>query len=157
MRPARLKRVLGYVALGVALMAPAAHAQVPRTIFQEGLLMDAGDVPLDGPVDLTFSLYAAGAGGAPAWTETHRNVVLFEGYYGVELGSINALDPALLLTNQFLAVSVDGGAQLVPRVKFASVPFALMAANLAPGGGGECGRRPGRRPARHQRPGSLGG
>ena len=134
MKRALLRRALGAAGLtGLLWAVPTAQAQVPRTIFQEGLLLDNNSVPLDGPVDLTFSLYGAAAGGAPVWTETHRNIVLFEGYYGAELGSINALNPNLLLNAQFLAVSVDGGAELVPRVKFASVPFALMAANVAPG------------------------
>lgn len=120
-------------AIGLIAWTGTAHAQIPDTIFQEGLLLDDGNRAVEGPVRLRFALYGAAAGGAPVWEEDHRNVPLFEGYYAVELGSIAGLDAPTLLNAQYLGVRVDDGAELAPRTKLASVPFALVAGALQSG------------------------
>lgn len=129
-------RWMRWLALSIACVAmclSTAQAQIPETIFQEGLLLDAQDRALEGPVQLRFALYNAAAGGAAVWEEAHPNVPLFEGYYAVELGSIEALDADILLNAQFLGVSIDGGAELSPRTPLASVPYAFLAGALQPG------------------------
>ena len=119
--------------IGIVAWTSSAHAQIPDTIFQEGLLLDNANRAVEGPVRLRFALYGAAAGGAPVWEEDHRNVPLFEGYYAVELGSIDGLDAPTLLRAQYLGVRVDDGAELAPRTKLASVPFALVAGALQSG------------------------
>ncbi len=121
------------LALLGAFLAPPAWAQVPAEMHQEGLLQAANGIPLEGPVDLRFRLYQNAAGGAALWTEDHRGVEVFDGYYSVLLGSQRALDPTLVAQARFLTVAVDGGAELLPRVRLASVPFALLAQDVIGG------------------------
>ncbi|MGK0357828.1 MAG: cytoskeletal protein CcmA (bactofilin family) [Bradymonadia bacterium] len=133
LRGARRSRWLLIAAIGLIAWTSSAQAQIPDTIFQEGLLLDNANRAIDGPVRLQFALYSVVAGGVPVWAEDHRNVPLFEGYYAVELGSILGLDAPTLLSAQFLGVRVNGGAELTPRTKLASVPFAIVAGALQVG------------------------
>lgn len=115
------------------LVGGPAGAQVPDFMHQEGLLVDQNGLPLAGPVGLRFSLYDRDVGGNRVWTETHNNTSLLEGYYTVMLGSQQALSATIVSRAPYLAVSVDGGAELTPRVVFGTVPFAFIAQSLASG------------------------
>lgn len=129
-----LKRVLTAAAAAAGLwLAVPAQAQVPGVIHQEGLLRDAQGLPVEGRPDLTFRFYADAVGGVALWTETHRDVELFEGYYSVQLGSEARLSDAVLAGARYLSVQVDNAAELVPRVPVASVPFAMLAGGVAGG------------------------
>jgi hypothetical protein len=128
----KVAKALALAVLGCAGLFSSAAAQVPDVVNQEGLLYDAQARPLEGAVNMVFKLYPLAAGGAPIWTETHNGVALFEGYYAVALGGTVPLTPAVLLQGTWLGIEIDGGAQLVPRIKMNSVPFALIAADLEP-------------------------
>ncbi|MEZ4472881.1 MAG: hypothetical protein R3F60_19265 [bacterium] len=108
-------------------LAAQAHA-LPHEYVQEGLLVDAGGRVLDGRHDLTVRLYAAEAGGAPLFEETHVGVELFDGYYAVSVGSVRALDGTLFARDTlYFGLSVDGAAELTPRTPFVKVPAAFWA------------------------------
>ncbi len=124
---------LAAAGLALAVFVTAASAQVPNVIHHEGLILDDDGFPVDGPVTLKFSLYAGDQGGGAVWTETHQDVELFEGYYSVLLGSRSPVTPSVVSQAPWMGVSINGGADLTPRTRFASVPFALVASELLPG------------------------
>jgi hypothetical protein len=130
-----MKRSLAVVAAaaGLWLGAPAAQAQVPGIIAQEGLLYDAQQLPVQGTPDLTFRFYAANAGGAALWTETHANVDLFDGYYSVQLGSVAPIATNMLAGARFMTVEVDNNGELLPRLALSAVPFAMISNTLIGG------------------------
>lgn len=112
--------------------APTVEAATPLTVLYQGRLTDGSGTPIPGPVTLQVSLYGVPAAGTPLWTETHPNVVLTpEGIYSLLLGSlapfpVNAWsDP-----DRWLGTAVGGGDELAPRLRVASVPFAIEANRL---------------------------
>ena len=111
-----------------ALLAPPAAAAPPRVPVQ-GVLTDADGVPVDGTLDVTFSLYADAAGQDRVWTET-RPVDLAEGLFSAYLGTALALDLALFRDHPalWLGVSVDGDDEM-PLVELATAPYAAFAAH----------------------------
>ena len=111
-----------------ALLLPVAGWALPNQFVQEGLMVDRDGLALDGSHDITIRLYAAGQGGAALFEEDHQGVELFDGYYAVAVGSINALDSALFgRPALFMGVSVDGGVELSPRTPLTKVPAAFVA------------------------------
>lgn len=107
-----------------ALGAMPAQAQ-PSLVHHEGLLLDDGR-PIEGQRALTFRLYREREDGRALWEERHA-VRLVEGYYSVLLGSEQDFPAGLFDGDLHLGVAIDGGAELRPRTRFVSVPFALRA------------------------------
>lgn len=115
----------------ILVTAGSAQAQIPTLIHQEGLIVDAQGSALAGPVDLRFSLYAAEMNDNRAiWTEAHADVPLFDGYYSVLLGGQAALTGDVVVRAPWLGLGIDGAAELQPRRRFASVPYALVAGEV---------------------------
>ena len=122
----------GRVPTDLTPTAPAAPAATPLTVLYQGRLTDGSGTPIPGPVTLQISLYSAASGGSPLWTETHPNVVLtVEGIYSLLLGSLVSF-PANAWSDpdRWLGTSVGGGDELTPRLRVASVPFAIEANRL---------------------------
>ncbi len=115
---------------GLFAAAPASAQSVPSLMNQEGLLVDNAGNPIAGPVTLTYRLYNAAANGAVVWTETFNGVTLTEGYYSVLLGSTQPLTAATLGLGTYLSIAVNNGAELAPRTRLVSVPFALVAQSV---------------------------
>ena len=114
--------------LAAALLLPAVASAQPQLLHQEGLLLNNNGDPLMGNQVMTFKVYDALANGVALWTEQH-NAPLVEGYYSAVLGSVTAFPAALFDGDtRYLGITVAGGAELVPRIRFVSVPFALRAA-----------------------------
>ncbi len=109
----------------------AAPAVTPSVIFYQGRLTDAGGTPRSGPVTLAISLYAGASSATPLWTETHTLVPLTDGVFSLLLGSLTPF-PVNAWTDpdRFLGISVDGTPELTPRLRLASVPFAMEANRL---------------------------
>ena len=109
----------------LALSSVPGRAAVPPTMSYQGVLTDIGGTPLaDGPHDLVFSLYTSETGGAPLWSESQPAITLTKGVFSVTLGSVTPLTSAFD-QQYWLGVSVDAGAELVPRIALASAPYAL--------------------------------
>src|SRR4029077_10535463 len=71
--------------------SPAASApDVPRLIKFSGMLLDAQDRPMAGPVGVTFALHAQQTGGAALWLETQNVKPDASGAYTVLLGANSA-------------------------------------------------------------------
>ncbi len=128
----RIRRPAASLLLGFFCLAGAGlpvFAQVaPQQVNFQGLLLDSSGVPVNGLVDMSFTLYDAATGGTSLWTETHVDVDVIDGVYNLALGSTAPMSPALLAGgNVHLEVEVDGET-LSPRQQFLSVPYALHAA-----------------------------
>ena len=103
---------------------------VPTVLHYQARLADEFGEPLAGPVEIKFQLFTTSEGGSPLWEETHAQVSLSEGIASVLLGSVVAF-PATAFSSpdRYLALTIDG--ELVePRLRLASVPFALEAERL---------------------------
>jgi len=100
------------------------HATVPEKIPHHGLLTDGSGLILSGSFNLTFKLYTSGSGGAAVWSETQAGVQVTAGKYAVVLGSLNPLTISMQQV-YFVGVSVNGGAELAPRVPLTAAPYAL--------------------------------
>jgi len=118
----------------VLCISPTANwGSIPSVISYQGLLTDSGGVPVaDGGHSLFFSLYDASSGGSQLWTETHASVTTQNGVFAVILGSSNPL--GISFDQQlYLAIEVDGGAELDPRMPLTAAPYALAACSVGAG------------------------
>jgi hypothetical protein len=104
--------------------APLRAVSVPTKVGYEGYLTDAFGAPLSGSHTLVFNLYSAATGGTSLWNETHTGVSVTSGLYSVLL---DALPVSGFSGDRWLGVTVDGGVEITPRTRIASVPFALNA------------------------------
>ena len=82
-------------------------------------------------MDLVFRLYNAATAGTVIWTETHTGVVLQDGVASVLLGSqVTFPYEAFTSDTRYLTILVNGGEEMTPRLRLASVPYALQAERL---------------------------
>jgi Chaperone of endosialidase len=123
-----------------AQQGPAASASVPRLVRVTGSFHQANGVPPAAVETITFSVYAEESGGAPLFQET-QNVVLGEGgQYAVLLGATvpDGLPSDLFASGEarWLAIHVErAGETEQPRLRLASVPYALRAVDADTLGG----------------------
>jgi hypothetical protein len=124
------------IALGLGLLAGQGllAQSPPRLVPTAGVARDAAGVPQNGTATVTFAIYAAQEGGEPIWTETQQLPLDGTGQYSTLLGLTQkeGLPVDLFSEGQarWLAVSVNGGPE-GPRAFWASVPYALKAADAA--------------------------
>ena len=95
--PSRLRRLVAGCAVmaAVVLLWPAGAHALPDQLLQEGLVLDDGDLPLQGEHRIRVRLYAQGEGGEALFDEVHPAVPFINGYYAVAIGSVERLDGAL--------------------------------------------------------------
>jgi hypothetical protein len=122
------------VAAAIAFAAPPAFAAdktgVPPSMLYEGHLTDSNGTPLpDGKYDFTFALYTGATGGTPIWIEEHKRIVLSAGRFRALLGNGTTPVPLDLPFDRpyFLAMRVDGGPELVPRLELATSAYSFRA------------------------------
>ena len=79
---------------------------------------------------MTFRLYDLPEGGAPTWEETVPDILVADGVFTVSLGMIVPLDAAMFPPGEqrWLAVQVADDAEMRPRQRIVSVPYAIKAA-----------------------------
>lgn len=108
--------------------APA-YAQVPALIPVQGFITDDQGQALVGQRTLVFSLYADQAAGSALYTESFA-INTPTGAFSVQLGSSQALDLSIIPEDGelWLGLSVDGAAELTPRLRFGAAPYAARAA-----------------------------
>lgn len=123
--------LLPVVLLALAVpLAPAVQAQGPETIAYQGYLTDADGTPLDGTADLTFRLYEGATGGSALWEEAQSGVAVSGGVFAVQLGSVAPIEDVAFDRPLWLALRVDAGEELAPRVPLTAVPYSLRAGSL---------------------------
>ncbi|MFZ4426919.1 MAG: tail fiber protein [Saprospiraceae bacterium] len=105
-----------------------AQSQPPMSI--QGTLKNSdGTSVADGRYNFTFRLYTASGGGTAIWTETQNNIPVRGGVYSAQLGNIVPINIAFT-ENMFLGTTVGTGAELLPRTRLTSSPYALYAFKL---------------------------
>ncbi len=122
------KKISFAVLVLLSLVAMAIFAQsVPGLINYQGRLLDDAGQPLNGDtLDLHFTMLDGDTPGSGLlWGETHTNVVVENGLYGVILGSINPI-PASALSGStvFMEIEVEGQI-LLPRQRLTSVAYSI--------------------------------
>ncbi|MBN1477833.1 hypothetical protein JXA47_13855 [Candidatus Sumerlaeota bacterium] len=122
------------LAISALAILPAVAQDVPELVNYQGLLTDAGGVPLaTGTCDLSFSLYADADGNTRVWgPETHADAQVIDGQFNVILGSTEPLGDAFQESERYLGVAVSPEAEITPRQRILSTPYALSARNGVP-------------------------
>lgn len=118
--------------VAILVLAPqAGFATVPQTINYQGSLTDDAGAPIDGTVDMTFSLYSDSGGVTQLWTETQSSVAVTDGVFSVTLGADdvtpNLLDPSWFDNPVWLGVKVGIDPEMTPLQAIDAVGFALRA------------------------------
>jgi hypothetical protein len=110
--------------------AAEAAAAVPLRLDYQGTLRDTEGTPLTGYYSMTFRIYDSVAADMEAalWSEEHISVTVRSGRFSVLLGEYTPL-PATLFNSpdRYVGVTVDPFSEMVPRQRFASVPYAVRA------------------------------
>lgn len=109
-----------------ALLAPDSS----EVGYQGVLTNNSGEPVADADYSVTFTLYDAASDGNDLWTET-QTVSTTNGLFNVYLGAITAL-PSNVIDGRdlWLGITVDGDAEMAPRIPIVSVPYAR---SLVPG------------------------
>ena len=117
-------------------MLTAGDATVPPYINYQGTLRDAEGNPLSGTFDMTFRIYDdLAAPVAELWSEEHISVTVRSGHFSVLLGNTEPISPTLFSDpDRFIGVTVDPYDEMVPKQRFASVPYAMYSQNGIPVG-----------------------
>ena len=135
------RSVLGRSAsvLFVLLVWPLSASAVPYDFSYQGTLADAAGDPLAGPVDIDIALYsqvAPSSGEVALYSEEHDGTSLGDGggfsvMIGAGSNAVGSFGPDLFHGNNvYLEIGVDGEV-LSPRQPLSSVPWALVAEELA--------------------------
>jgi hypothetical protein len=115
------------VAILLATLLPlVVFADVPQRINYQGYLTDSGGNPVNGSVNIVFSIYDLDTGGTPLWSET-QTVTVSNGSFSVQLGSVNHSLPSFSVTPRYLGIKVGNDPEMTPRQLLASAPYALNA------------------------------
>lgn len=109
----------------VGVVAPMVSSASPL-MFHQGRALNAAGEPIDGTHRVDVSLDTAASGGTSVWSEAHLSVPFEDGYYGISLGGITPIDPALFAGDRWLSVRVDN--QPVGSQPVAATPWAIRAA-----------------------------
>ncbi|MEE2787908.1 MAG: collagen-like protein, partial [Myxococcota bacterium] len=119
------------VAIVCLLSLPMAAHAFPDVFVQEGLVTDEDGRPYIGDYDITVRLYTEVRGGNAVFEETHEAVPFVEGYYAIAVGSRSDTLAQVILSGEntelYLAITVDGGDELTPRIALTKVPATFMA------------------------------
>jgi hypothetical protein len=103
------------------------QADISRHLSYQGVLRDDEGNPVpNGNYDFTFSLYDSDSGGTRVWTED-LTLPVRDGIYNAILGESQPLMTLAWDVPYWLAISVEGGAELSPRVELTTVPYAAHA------------------------------
>jgi hypothetical protein len=111
---------------------------IPLMFSYQGKLTDTLGIPVtDTTHSINFRLYTVPSGGSPYWNET-QIVRTRGGLFSTLLGSVTPVGTVPDAGALYLGMAVGGGAELAPRVRIASVPYAYKSdtANYALAGGG---------------------
>ena len=129
------------------LLTCSTLAQAPREFSYQGEATDNVGNPLpDGVHSFGFRLYNVANGGAPL-AGVAQNVPTTNGVFTTSIDLFNTLlagvDPLSVMNGQYwLGITIDGGAELLPRTPLLAVPYAIhaevaqTAAELAPNANG---------------------
>lgn len=95
-------------------------------ISYQGYLTDSGGSPVNGNVDLTFSLYNALTAGRLLWQETWPAVRVTNGLFALDLGTLHPI-PLAFDAPYYLGITVGADPEMTPRTALGSTPYAIRA------------------------------
>jgi hypothetical protein len=110
------------------MFAGGAAAEVPQLVTHRGRLFDAKDQPVEGTIEVVFTIYdGEDANAAVLWTETH-SVTFENGFFSVALGEQSPFGAKVFDGSvRYLGIRVGGDPEMTPRAATRSVPYALLA------------------------------
>lgn len=114
-------------------MFPSLLLAAGLLVQHEGRLLGADDQPAAGQHSFTLSLYAQATGGDAVWTDKFAVTCDARGAYAFLLGDTTNHQRALSTADvgpepRWIAVAVDTGGELTPRLRLATAPLAGRAA-----------------------------
>ncbi len=112
----------------------AASSTVSNTTAVQGYLTDSSGTPLDGTVNLSFTLYDAAENGNLLWgPETHNNHPISAGQYAVALGSLTSggIPTAVWQNNDLYLETTVNSETLTPRETLRNPAVAQFAHQVA--------------------------
>ncbi|WP_459868343.1 hypothetical protein [Endothiovibrio diazotrophicus] len=110
-----------------ALLSGTALA-VPDVINYQGKLEDAYQVPLEGVVDITFTIYDAPSGGTPLWNEFHGGVMVSAGLFDLQIGTLTTgLSAAFDGGDRWLEIQIGSDLPMSPRQYISSTAHSFFA------------------------------
>ncbi|MBI2984193.1 MAG: hypothetical protein HYY50_01035 [Candidatus Kerfeldbacteria bacterium] len=112
-----------YLAVLLGLLVPTLTLAVPLQIPYSGQLSENGQL-VNGTRDLTINIYADSVGGSPVYAETFAGATVQNGIYHLNLNPDQSVWDGSV---RWLGISVNGGAELTPRTKVGTVPYAVRA------------------------------
>ncbi len=124
-----MKRVLflGLILIGALIVSSVAFAGAPRLVNYQGTVSDAGG-PLDGPYDISFTLYPDSLSSMALWTELHVAVPVDDGLFNVILGRYTAIPDSLFERDElWIGITIGNDPEIDPRMRLTSVPWAIRA------------------------------
>ncbi len=102
-------------------------SSVPSVVSYQGRVTDTAGQPLNGAYIMSFALYDTPTGGAQLWSETHSAVVVTEGLFSVQLGSVTPFPAGIWDTpTLYLGVTVGTDPEM-DRTRFICTPYAMKA------------------------------
>jgi len=123
MRKKLLSLILATVLLSCLSTSYISALSVPNFLGYQGYLTSASGSPISATSSISFSVYDQPIGGTLLWTET-QSVVVEDGYFAVQLGSVNPLN--LSFDEQyFITINVAGDGEMTPRQAINSVATAF--------------------------------
>ncbi len=107
----------------------APQITIPSTFNYQGFLRNPDGTPMGGTHTIQITLWNLLDGGATLYSENFTNVSVRDGLFNVVLGSTKTMDTAYFLgvAPMYVSISVDGGAELIPRQRIHPVPWAILA------------------------------
>lgn len=123
--------VIIFMPASVRADKPTEGHGMPRSMLYEGYITDSRGNPLsDGNYDFTFALYTAETGGAPVWTEEHKNVKVTDGAVRVHLGKGTTPHPLSIPFDKqyYLGIRIGSDSEMVPRLELSATAYSFRAA-----------------------------
>lgn len=128
----------GFFAAALAALTLAGHAlfaAVPTTMPYQGYLTNNAGQPVNGTFSVVFALYNVPSGGSSLWSETQPALNIVAGVVSTDLGLAVPLPDSLFRDPLYLGVRVGADAEMAPRLRFGSAPFARISGGVSCGSG----------------------
>lgn len=111
----------------LAVVTTNVASAVPNLMNYQGRLTDGSGAPLNGAQSVVFAIYSVASGGSALWSET-QSVTVTNGLFNVILGSTTPFPSSLFSGgNLYLGIKVGSDAEMTPRQRIGSMPYAQRA------------------------------
>ena len=118
--------MLSIILLFVLIVNANSQNDFPRIIQYQGIISEDNKL-INGPADVTFTIYNAEKNGVALWEETHTGVEVSKGVFTVQIGSINELNDLQFNQQYWIGISVNNDAEIPTRIPFTSSAYSMNA------------------------------